>query len=291
MIYNENGKILNQEYSLMEFMNTRSELDDIIHEYLIDGDKIFNKVTHFVTEDLPKIFKTIIDKICQAIKSAIDWLGDFITRTKNKPFIVKNKDIIKNKLDSLNNNPILSQYSNNKSLETIGDYWKNTIFYFESPGYKNGQYIESFTNTTNNFDKYIGVEIIKDLFPNYIFPNNSFKNLFKEDLKINSEQFEKSTKDWFINLQIYNSVPTNIRDYSDEIINYATNFSSIIAPLKKAHAQYHRIGLNVEKINGKTSVANASILHNYFITAMCHIRKLATSCVNLCLVVLKTPIE
>lgn len=136
MIYNENGKILNQEYSLMEFMNTRSELDDIIHEYLIDGDKIFNKVTHFVTEDLPKIFKTIIDKICQAIKSAIDWLGDFITRTKNKPLIVKNKDIIKNKLDSLNNNPILSHYSNNKSLETIGDYWKNTIFYFESPGYK-----------------------------------------------------------------------------------------------------------------------------------------------------------
>lgn len=295
MIYNESGKIMNEEFLIMEFFNKESKLDQILSEdYIFDDDKlskIANKAWNKIKE-IPKLLKSIINKITEAIKSAIDWLSTYTYISKNRGFIIKNKPLIKEKLDALNNSDTLGIFSQSSKDSTIGDIWRSITYYLYSPGYENGKFIDTFIAATNNFENYsVPSQVLSDLFPTYdISIDSIYKRSDDSDIAVgvvDQELFDYYTRDWFFNMDMYVNGSKDTSTYSDEIINYSLNFSSIVKPLKTAHNQYRKFGQNVEKINGKVSVIIASILHNYFISAMKCIRKLSTSCVTLCIKVLQ----
>lgn len=147
MIYNENGIILNEDYCIIESLHSYSEFDMIINEGMSD---IVNKVGKNAME--------LIRKMLDGIMQAAEWAERFVKYKKQIDIIKKNRDHIKDIIDSR------SIQIKDKAAE-----------YLASTGY--GKWIENFENACKkaNSQSDITVEEINSI----LYGNNDKETWFK----------------------------------------------------------------------------------------------------------------
>ena len=117
MIFNENGTVVNvnTEYNLLEFLNSRTPLDDLLEENICEA-------------SIGDTLKAVWNKLVEKIGAAIDWIKKIV-----------NRGIIKANQKKISEN-LAKCYNDDGVAKLKGEIAK----YVGSYGFANGRWIESF---------------------------------------------------------------------------------------------------------------------------------------------------